>query len=89
MKRTLDHPQTVELDFAGEAEYRIVVEGELDPSTSDVVAGMRISSIERRDRKPLTTLTGKVSDQAELFGVLDTLFSLHLPILSVEFFNDD
>jgi hypothetical protein len=33
---------------------------------------------------PVTTLMGELSDQAALAGVLNTLYELHLPLLSVE-----
>ena len=32
----------------------------------------------------MTTLVGELADQAALAGVLNTLFELHLPVLSVE-----
>jgi hypothetical protein len=35
-------------------------------------------------RTRITTLTGNVMDQAALTGVLNTLYELHLPLLSVE-----
>ena len=76
--------QGTDIEFAGAANYRIVVEGHLDPSYSSRLAGMAISTTERGDRKPLTILAGPVQDQAELSGVLDTLYNLHLPIVSVE-----
>ena len=76
--------QSTDIEFAGAANYRIVVEGHLDPTYSSRLAGMAISTTDRGDRKPLTILTGPVQDQAELSGVLDTLYSLHLPIVSVE-----
>ena len=77
-------PQDLEIGFVGAANYRIVVEGYLDPSYSDRVAGMKIEVTQRGDLKPITTLFGTVIDQAELSGVLETLYSLHLTLLSVE-----
>ena len=38
---------------------------------------------------PHTTLFGPLRDQAQLNGVLETLYSLHLPILSVEKVDED
>jgi hypothetical protein len=80
--------QHYDVDFAESATYRIVAEGDLDPSYCDRLAGMSISTTNRGDRKPLATLTGKVIDQTALNGVLDTLYSIHLPILSVERIDD-
>jgi hypothetical protein len=61
-----------------------VVQGTLRSDWSDRLAGMAITSVSRTGRSPQTTLAGKLRDQAELSGVLDTLYSLHLPILKVE-----
>jgi hypothetical protein len=33
---------------------------------------------------PATTLEGEINDQSALAGVLNTLYELHLPVLSVE-----
>jgi hypothetical protein len=33
---------------------------------------------------PVTTLRGELGDQASLAGVLNTLYELHLPIISVQ-----
>jgi hypothetical protein len=72
-----------------QATYRIEVEGHLDESWSERLAGMRITSHKREDQTTLTTLTGRMRDQAELAGVLNSLYELHLPILSVENLSDD
>jgi hypothetical protein len=62
--------------------YRICVRGRLDPSWSDRMAGLRITS-ETGPEGPVTTLEGPVRDQAELTGVLDTLSDLNLTLVSV------
>ena len=33
---------------------------------------------------PVTTLVGELSDQAALAGVINTLYELHLPLLTVK-----
>ena len=66
------------------ATYRIEVEGHLPESWSDRLAGLRIRSHQRADESMLTTLSGRLRDQAELSGVLNSLYELHLPILKVE-----
>jgi len=69
------------------ATYCIEVEGHLDDSWSDRLAGLRISSRKRADESSITTLTGRVRDQAELAGVLNSLYELHLPLLKVDVVN--
>ena len=72
------------VEFGGPATYRIVVQGSLSEDWSDRLAGMDITTTSRGDNPPHTTLTGPIRDQAELNGVLDTLYGLHLTILKVE-----
>jgi hypothetical protein len=71
------------------ATYRIQVEGVLDEIWADSLAGMRISTRKRADQSMVTTLTGRLRDQAELSGVLNGLYELHLPILSVKVLTED
>ncbi len=66
------------------ATYLIEVEGALDESWSDRLGGMRIKTSKRADESTVTTLSGRIKDQAELAGVLNSLYELHLPILKVE-----
>ena len=66
------------------ATYRIEVEGNLDESLSDRLAGMRITTLKREDQTYMTTLVGRLMDQAQLSGVLNSLYELHLSILKVE-----
>ena len=71
------------------ASYRIEFEGVLDEIWADTLAGMRISTRKRADESTVTTLTGPLRDQAELSGVLNGLYELHLPILSVKILPED
>ena len=69
------------------ATYRIEVEGHLNESWSDCLAGMHITIRKRLDQTTETTLVGLLRDQAELTGVLNSLHDLHRPILKVEVVN--
>jgi hypothetical protein len=64
--------------------YRFAFQGCLDDSWSDRLAGLSITASSRGEQAPVTTLVGRVLDQAELLGVLNSLYELHLPLLSVE-----
>ncbi len=65
--------------------YRIRVLGLLDKSWSEKLGGLRITASSLKDQKePVTELVGKVCDQAELAGLLNSLYELHLTLLSVE-----
>ena len=71
------------------ATYRIEVDGHIDESWSDRLAGMQITTRKRSDQTTVTTLIGRLRDQAELSGVLNSLYGLHLSILKVEVVNDE
>jgi hypothetical protein len=65
------------------AFYQIIVQGRIDPNWQDRLEGLAIQSINRDASPPITTLQGELTDQAALAGVLNTLYELHLPVLSV------
>jgi len=71
-KLTLDRP----------AIYQIKVPGELNKSWSDWMGAITITVESEGEGPPVTTLTGAV-DQAALQGLLRRLYSLGLPLLSV------
>lgn len=86
----MSEPQTrTSIDFAGSARYRIVVQGLVNEHWQDRLAGLAISTVHAPGAAPRTTLLGQIRDQAELNGVLDTLYNLHLPILAVETLDDE
>ena len=72
-----------------EATYRIKVQGYLDESRSEFLGGMTITTAGEEDEGVVTTLVGRLRDQAELAGVLNTLYEFHLPILSVECLKEE
>ena len=71
-KLTLDRPAT----------YQIKVPGELDASWSDWVGSMTVTVESESDGRPVTALTGTI-DQAALHGLLRRLYSIGLPLISV------
>ena len=76
--------------FDGPRNYRIRVLGLLDESWSEKLGGLRITASSLKDQKePVTELVGKVRDQAELAGVLNSLYELHQTLLSVECLYSD
>jgi hypothetical protein len=66
------------------ATYHIRVQGILDERWSDRLGGMTIHATGHEDETPVTSLEGRLLDQAALCGVLNTLHDLRLPLLSVE-----
>jgi hypothetical protein len=66
------------------ARYRIRVRGYLEESWSSALCCMSIACSSLAGQGPVTTLCGPLVDQAALLGVLNGLYSLRLPLLSVE-----
>lgn len=72
------------LKFETPATFRIRVQGELDESWSDRLGGMSITTTHTEDCLPVSTLVGRLLDQAALAGVLNTLYEMHLPLITME-----
>ena len=69
--------------------YRIQVEGSLDPSWSDRLGGLAITTSGQFGVKTTTVLEGELADQSALMGVLNTLHDLHLPLEAIENLSPD
>ena len=65
------------------AWYRIRIQGMLDESWAEEL-GMGIGWLKESGQEPVTILKGEVLDQAALLGLLNRLYGLGLPLLSVE-----
>ncbi len=87
----MPHPEGAKrFAFDRPGNYRIRVLGLLDESWSEKLGGLRITASSLKDQKePVTELVGKVRDQAELAGLLNSLYELHLTLLLVEYLNGD
>ena len=70
------------------ATYHIEVDGEVGKSWPEHFGNMRTTTQRRKDNSIVTILVGRVRDQAELSGLLNSLYDCHLPILSVKFLDD-
>ena len=64
--------------------YRIRVLGYVKEDWSDRFGGMTITTEQGDDQRPVTTLTGLLRDQGALAGVLETLYEMHLTLISVD-----
>ena len=77
-----------DIEFGGPATYSILVQGALSQDWSAQLADMTITVTDRGGRSPHTILTGRIRDQAQLSGVLDALYNLHMSIIKVEKINE-
>jgi len=66
------------------ATYRISILGTLDKKWSDYCGGMTIEHTIILQEYPVTILTGLLTDQSALIGVINTLYDFGYPILTVE-----
>jgi hypothetical protein len=71
------------LIFDKPAKYKICVLGQISDFWVDRMEGMSIQRETSSGRLPICSLEGELLDQAALLGVLNWLFELHLPLLSV------
>ena len=76
--------QLENLSMKGAAYYRIRVRGELNENMSDRLEGMHIENAYRKDGRAETVLEGRLNDQSALSGVLNTLYDMHLPVVSAD-----
>jgi hypothetical protein len=83
----MDTLSSDDLEFDGPAVYRIRVRGRVPASWSSRLEGMAITLYSADTGLCVTSLIGELSDQADLAGVLNTLYGLHLPVLAVECLN--
>ena len=65
------------------AIYQIKVQGKMSSSWSVSLLEMNITNYKQDGN--VTTLVGNLRDQAALAGVLQTLYELRFPVLSVEY----
>ncbi len=66
------------------ATYRICVQGALNENWSDYFSGLTLVSDSNAAPAGVTILTGQLTDQAALVGLLNRLYGLGLPLISVE-----
>jgi hypothetical protein len=63
--------------------YQIRIKGKLDQSWSDWLGDVEITSEATDDGAVITTLIVDVGDQTILFGILDHLRDLNIPLINV------
>lgn len=79
MKDRSTHPS-----MQGPAIYRIRVEGSINPTLSSRLEGMNITGGISESGETESVLVGRLSDQAALTGLLNNLYEMHHPVLSVD-----
>ena len=71
------------LQFDQSTIYQIKVQGRLDERWAQWFDGMSITFEQAADGSAVTVLTGSVLDQAALYGLINRMRDLGLPLVSV------
>ena len=77
------------LKMENSATYIISVQGCLEEVWSDRLANMTITMDLRDPQVPVSLLQGRIRDQAELVGVVNGLYQMRVPILSLETLDEE
>jgi len=72
------------ITFGEAVRYRIAVQGRISADTAGRLGRMEVVDAGSAVRAGITVLEGLMRDQAELSGVLNTLYDSHFPILEVK-----
>lgn len=86
MKQRLDE-QYIKLRLGEPANYQIKIQGRLEQGWSDWFDDLTIQIQPQGDGLSITVLTGTISDQVALHGLLARIRDLSLPLLSVVCLN--
>jgi hypothetical protein len=76
------------ISMSSPAIYRIRVCGKLDAGLAKRLDGLNLSEEPAPDLadggRPISVLVGRLVDQAALSGLLNSLYELHLPLISID-----
>lgn len=75
--------------MAGKSRYRITVQGRLDPGWSKWLNALVFSIDDNPGDPTITTITGEITDQAQLRGLLSRLWDLNLVLISFALLEDE
>jgi hypothetical protein len=71
-----------DIDSTTSEKFIIGVKGELKKNLSEIFGGLSIS-YKTVNNTIISYLEGEIIDQAELIGILNTLFNMRYPIINV------
>jgi hypothetical protein len=83
-KRNVLKGRRCPMTMVSPATYRIKLQGVLEESWSETLAGMKVVVTQDDTGHSVTTLSGRVVDQAMLLGVLNCVHDLGMPLLLVQ-----
>jgi len=69
--------------------FQILIRGYLQTSWSDRLGGLTITNGAVEPDSPVTILQGALPDQAALLGVLNALYDMRFPLISVNCLDEE
>ncbi len=73
--------------MTAKCRYRITVQESLDHGWSKWLNGLTVAIDENAGDQTITSITGEITDQAQLRGILTRLWDLNLVLISVVLLN--
>ena len=73
----------INFSFSTPAVYQIKVQGALSDDWSERLGGLQISVSRKKTGNTISILTGMITDQTALSGILNALYDSHITVLSV------
>lgn len=80
---------SLNIKFSEAAVYQIKVQGHLEKSWHESFGNMTVNTKKDGANNPITELVGEIQDQAELSGILNTIYEMHLVIISINCLADN
>ena len=78
----------LDYSFTKPAIYKIVVQGKIDNKLSDILLDLQINVEKADGQKYYSTLIGKINDQAALSGIMNTIYNMHITVISVNMLSE-
>ena len=78
----------INFSFSTPAVYQIKVQGALSDDWSERLGGLQISVSRKKTGNTISILTGMISDQTALSGILNALYDSHITVLSVNLMKE-
>ena len=78
----------LEYNFTRPAIYKIVTQGKIDDKLADRMLTLQVNVEKGEGQKYYSTLIGKINDQAALSGILNTLYDMHITVISVNMLSE-
>lgn len=78
----------INFSFSTPAVYQIKVQGALSDDWSERLGGLQISVSRKKTGNTISILTGMITDQTALSGILNALYDSHITVLSVNLMKE-